>query len=66
MSRGQNESTHQIVMAFSPLVVGRLLEDVKEAGGMGSNGLPGTPLATPLLNTGNTNKGIDGKLQVTV
>ena len=44
----QNEGTHQIVMSFSPPVVGCLLKKSSQKGGV--TGTLGPPLATPLIS----------------
>ena len=46
----QSEGTHQIVMSFSPPVVGCLLNKRLTKGGGGAHGHPTIPLAMPLLD----------------
>ena len=47
----QSEGTHQIVMSFSPPVVGCLLTTSSQKGGGGSQAPQDPPLATPLLRS---------------
>ena len=53
----QNEGTHQIVMSFSPPVVGCLLKKAHKRGG---HRHPRTPLATPLILAQGFNVGFYG------